>query len=113
MKQPDQIKKVLELIQKHPKLPIVPMVWGELVSGDEYRRWMGSWGDAYITKYIIGDNGIYFYDEDDRSECLEDPGVCLYLPEEDFETDEEELKAYKKLPWTEAIIVNIDMPDEG
>lgn len=48
MKQPDQIKKLLELIQKHPKLPIVPMVWGELVSGDEYRRWMGSWGVGWV-----------------------------------------------------------------
>lgn len=107
-----KIEKILTLIQEHPTLPIIPMVWGEVIGDDEYRRWAGSWGDAYVAKYFMGQQGIYFYDEEDREDCMNDPKTELFLPEQEIKTNEQELEAYRALPWSEAIIVDIDMPNE-
>lgn len=116
--QTENLKKLFNLIRKHPDLPIVAMVDSEIVGDDGYCYWMGSWGDCLIDKYIVHeDYGVIFYDEGDPdtvdifekyfdyTEC----GIDEEMP------DEEALLLMKKkidtLEWEEAIIVYIQMPD--
>lgn len=47
------IADLLELIKAHPELPIVPMVDSEIVCDEGYARWLGSWGAASVTKYLV------------------------------------------------------------
>ena len=50
------ISDLLELIKAHPELPIVPMVDSEIVCDDGCARWMGAWGPASVTKYLVSVN---------------------------------------------------------
>lgn len=56
-------EKFLQLVKENPKLPIIPMVYYEVV-GDGYGDWVGSFGSAYVGEYTC------FYDRyfDDREE---------------------------------------------
>lgn len=49
------ISDLLELIKAHPELPIVPMVDSEIVCDDGCARWMGAWGPASVTKYLVSE----------------------------------------------------------
>lgn len=104
----ENAKKLLELIQARPDLPIVPMVWEEVVAECASCYWRGSFGTAHVDKYWTGDEWIYFYDEDDIEGAINDP-ACKFDP--DTLTDELALEIYRSLPWTEAIVVYIEMPD--
>lgn len=107
----ENIKSLLELIKENPELPIVPMVDAEIV-GNEYGRWSGTWGKAMVDRYVVADIGwetrIIFESDGDVLEALE-----KYLTNDEFERlsdDEAEWqKVYDSLPWTKAIIVNIDV----
>lgn len=113
MKQ-ENIQNLLKLIQENPELPIVAMVAGEIVAGDEYGYWMGSWGSARVDEYLVPkqdrDDGIYFKSDDDVFDVLE-----RYLPEEEWEAlpdaESECRPYYDALPWVKAIIVKIELPD--
>lgn len=59
------ISDLLELIKAHPELPIVPMVDSEIVCDDGYARWMGTWGPASVTKYLVSKEHIFFFDDED------------------------------------------------
>ena len=98
-------QELLELIRWRPDLPVIPMVDSEVVCDEGSARWLGCWGAARIDRYVRGEERIYFYDEEDMLEPLWDA-----LDEEELHsmTVEEALKAYRRLPWTEAIVVNID-----
>lgn len=104
--------ELLKLIQENPELPIVPMVDSEIVADDSYGRWLGAWGSSYIGFYLVGEEKVHFREDDDFEEiesALTD-GAINY---EEFEamTDAEAEAAYASLPWTKAIIVNIDLPE--
>lgn len=105
------LEKILRLIRENRNLPIVPMVWHEVVAGEESCRWRGSWGSAYIGEYLIGEDEIYFRDADDMYEVEKvieefiDDGALAGM------SDEEAKKAYNSLPWIKAIIVDIDLPE--
>lgn len=114
--QAKNLKELFRLIKKRPDLPIVPMVDADLVA-DDSGRWLGSWGTAYIDKflhyneeYITYDQGdldiVYIFEKIfDYKEC----GIDEEMP------DEEALPIMRakvdSLPWIEAIIVNVDMPE--
>jgi hypothetical protein len=59
-------EKFLQLVKENPTLPIVPMVYYEVV-GEDYGSWVGSFGSAYVGEYTM------FYDRyfDDREEFKE------------------------------------------
>ena len=113
--QNERVQELFKLIQEHPELPIVPMVDADLVC-DDGGRWLGSWGSAYIDKYLIHNENYIVYEENepdivdifekvfDYAEC----GIDEEMP------DETALPIMKEkvdsLPWIEAIIINIDMP---
>ena len=103
---------LFKLMQENPDLPVVPMVDADIVAGDDYGRWMGSWGSASVDEYRIppDDRPMIFKSDDDVFDTLEQ---CL--PEAEFEAlpeNESECRPfYDALPWVKAIIVNINLPD--
>lgn len=104
----EKINELLDLIKANPDLPILPMVDYEIVAED-YGRWVGSWGHAYVGEYIRGNDRVWFRDDDERERVLED---CVSGVEFWREPEEEVKRVYNALPWIKAIIVNIDMPDD-
>lgn len=103
---------LFKLMQENPDLPVVPVVDADIVAGDDYGRWMGSWGSASVDEYLIppDDRPMIFKSDDDVFDTLEQ---CL--PEAEFEAlpeNESECRPfYDALPWVKAIIVNINLPD--
>lgn len=67
MKQSEKLTQLLELMQANPELPVIPCVDGDVVSGDEYYCWLGSWGESAVQEFVIGRERTY-YREDDISE---------------------------------------------
>lgn len=106
--QKENSEELFQLIKDNPDLPILPMVDSEIVADDGCSRWAASWGSAYVGEYIIGNERIWFKNEDDAEEVLNDcvGGIDFYGME-----DEKVNKEYEKLPWIKAIIVNIDLPE--
>lgn len=101
------IKQLLDLIQQRPELPIIPMVDYEVVCGDESSRWMGSFGSAEVTKYVCGEEHIFFYDESEMEPALREiVGDDWY----DASNEENDLEKYRSLAWTECIAVDINTP---
>ena len=104
----DNLKQLLELMKARPDLPVLPMVWGEIAL-EQNRYWTASWEKAEITRYWLGDEGVYFYDEKDMDDCLNDANTVW--PYDDLDTEEKALEVYRGLPWKEAIVVFIGMPE--
>lgn len=104
-------EELFKLMQENPELPVVPMVDGE-IPGDDCGRWLGAWGSAYIDEYLLTRNSerILFKSDDDICGVIES-----YLTDDEYETlppsEEAFQQTYDALPWTKAIIVNIDPPD--
>lgn len=108
----ENIDELFRLMKENPTLPIIPFVQGEVVAGDNFARWMGSWGSASVDEYLIPRNywePVIFRSDDDVIGTLE-----KFLSDEEFdkllESEEKCRKIYDALPWEKAIIVNIDLP---
>lgn len=100
-------EKLLQLMQKNPDLPVIPMVDSEIVVDYSYGRWKGSWGASHIDHFIEGKTRIIFID-DEEEEVLSELHGSEWV---ENATDEEWDKAYENVPWITAIIVNIDLPE--
>lgn len=59
MKQSEKLMQLLELMQANPELPVIPCVDGDVVGGDEYYCWLGSWGESAVQEFIIGKERTY------------------------------------------------------
>ena len=107
--QKQNFENLMNLIQKNPELPIVPMVDGE-IPGEDSGYWLGAWGCARIDEYLLTKNQewVVFKSDDDVFNVLE-----RHLSDEEFarlpDTEKECRPIYDALPWTRAIIVNIDV----
>ena len=100
--------KLFNLMQANPDLPVVPMVYGDVVDDDSYRYWIGSWGRSEVGEYIIANERIFFREDDDPSEVDEVLGNKFGYDTIEEWSDEECEKAYAELPWIKAIIVYIN-----
>lgn len=69
MKQSEKLAQLLELMKANPELPVIPCVDGDVVGGDEYYCWLGSWGESAVQEFIIGKERTY-YREDDICEIV-------------------------------------------
>lgn len=112
------IKELLKLVSENPNLPVVPMVDYEVVAGDDYGRWLGSFGNVYVGEYALFKDRFY----DDREEFKEDyfdyysDELCEKFNYDPWDnTKNEELEKYldevADKYFIKAIIVNIDLPD--
>ncbi len=106
-------KELFKLMQENPDLPVVPMVDGEIVVGDDYGYWQGAWGAARVDEYLKPKREydyIYFKSDYDIFDVLE-----RYLTKDEFNKlpeDEDKCKGiYNKLPWIKAIVVYITLPE--
>ncbi len=113
----EKFKELLRLMEEYPDLPVVPMVEGEVVSGDKYSYsyWMGNWSSAVLEEYIICKQHlwlgqVFFKSDGDIHEVLGKyltDGEIENLPE----SEEDCKEIYHSLPWTKAIVVFIDLPE--
>lgn len=101
-------EELFRLMKEHPDMPVVPMVDYDVVADDCCSRWMGSWGKARVGKYYLGEERVFFDDDDEDEYLPAYKGLDWY---EDA-TDEEIAAEIKRFPWKKAIIVNIDLPNE-
>lgn len=106
-------KELFKLMQENSDLPVVPMVDGEIVAGDDYGYWQGAWGYARVDEYLKPKREydyIFFKSDDDVFDVLE-----RYLTKDEFNTlpeDEDKCREiYNKLPWVKAIVVYITLPE--
>ena len=111
--QQEHLQKLFRLIEENPNLPIVPMVDSDIVAEDGYQWWMGNWGRSEKAKYYRGEECVHFYEPDDWEEfdsALYDAHAtdAKVRPDMDDDTVKE---AYENLPWTEAIVVYIILPE--
>ena len=137
MNMTDNIQKLVNLAKEHPDLPIVAMVDGEIVGGDDYRRWLGSVGNVELGEYVLFDDRFiddreefkekyYDYNDDELCEKVKyEPRINEYSLENGHCTQEqfnENKESEKKLEeyldevaeraFEMAIIVNIDLPND-
>lgn len=103
-------EELFELMRNNPDLPVVPMVDEEIVGDSGCCRWRGSWGHSYIGEYFVGEEIIYFREDDDPSELESVLSDKYGYDEYNAMSDEQAAEAYANLPWVKAIIVNIDLP---
>jgi len=109
----NKTQEFIKLVQENPDLPIVPMVYGEIVDGDHYSYWMGSFCGCEITEYVCfeGYQGDRFYTRDEQDEIEEyfaNSEVLVDLSDEEaFRIAHEQAEA---LDWEKAIVVWIGTP---
>lgn len=102
----ENIEALREMLCKHPDLPVICMVDGEIVPEDNGCRWLAKVGAVWREKVWIGAEGVYCYDNKRVDEdAINDPN-CVY-PEMEL-TDERAKEVYDGLPWIECIVLNID-----
>lgn len=131
------IAKLIELAKENPDLPIIAMVDGEIVGGDDYARWLGIFGEAKLGEYTLYDDRFIddrdefterYYDRNDDILCEKfkyDPRICEYSVKrgqytqaqyEENEKHEAELNKHlaevAEKMFKKAIIVYIDLPDD-
>lgn len=108
-KQKKNIEALLKLIKENPDLEILPMVATECVCDDSFSCWMGEWGSAEVTKYWVGDERMYRYD--DFSDLVDewiDNNYEEYPEADDYELEKMAEKAVSGYQWVDAIIVYIN-----
>lgn len=116
----DKTKEFLELVKQNPDLPIVPMVDSEIVAEDGYNYWLGSFGSASVNSYVCidyynGDSRFFTKDEQDAvEEYLADKIIDEWEGEElsDAEVSKMAHEQAEALPWVEAIVVWIGLPEQ-
>lgn len=104
---------LFRLMQENPDLPVIPFVDAEIVIGDDFGTWMGSWGAASVDEFVFPIHDcepVIFKSDSDVFDALE---KCLTEEQFDALPDNEDdcLKVYDSLPWIKAIVVSIDMPE--
>ena len=104
-----KLAALLDLMQAHPDLPVVPMVGTDVVADDSFGYWKGSWGTASINEYLTTENGIHFKGDDDPDGLVD---LMIEPDEIDKMTVKELEAAYCALPWKKAIVVYIETPEE-
>lgn len=102
------LAQLLDLMKENPHLPVVPMVDSEVVADETWGYWMGSWNYSHLEKYYKGEERVYFYDENDMEDLLVETKGWDWLA---ASSQEEDLQAYRSLPWVKCIVVYIATPE--
>lgn len=114
--QKERVNELFDLIKANPDLPIVPIVNGDLVC-DVGGYWLGGWGSAHIDKYYIHDGEYLEYggkypdttDIFERVFDFDEYGIDDDMSDE--EADRIMKEKVENLPWIEAIMIYIDIPE--
>lgn len=106
-------EKLLKLAKENPDLPIIPMVYTEVVAGDEYAHWLGEVSSVEIGEYYIcEENNKVYTDIIELSEYIADK----HMDDEEWveltnEVASEKAMQIAKALMTKAIIIYIDTPE--
>lgn len=103
-------EELFRLMKENPDLPVVPMVDADIVA-DDCGYWMGSWGSSRIQEYMLGEEQVYFREDDDPSEIEKVISHEVGMDEWEAMTDKQAEQTYKEMPWIRAIVVYINYPE--
>lgn len=110
----DKTKQLLELVEQNPNLPILPMVYSEVVGREDYSSWCGTWGHSEVNEYCVfsmrNETHLFTRSEQDEIEKYIADEMCndkelAELSDEEFNKLVHERA--ESLVWTKAIIVYI------
>lgn len=110
--QKENVKLLLKLTAENPELRIFPMVNEDVVAGDEYSYWVGSWGEPELDEMWCDGEAIYFKSRDCEDldnqyiDCHDEDLDDLYYEEIEAEAKEHT----DNLPWEKVIVVRIELP---
>ena len=106
----------MKLINENPSLPVVPLVYSEVVCDDGYSYWVGSWCDCDVDEYVCidkyGEN--HFYTRGDQDEIEEYFAEKIFDENESLPDEDVEKLAHEQaeaLPWKKAILVYVGTPE--
>lgn len=112
----EKTAKLVKLINENPSLPVVPLVYSEVVADDGYAYWIGSWGDCYVDEYVCvekyGENR--FYTRGDQDEIEEYFAEEILYKDKSLSDEQVEKMAHEQaeaLPWKKAILVYVGTPE--
>lgn len=109
----DNIKALIQLMDEHPDLPVIPMTREDIVA-NSFGDWTAEVGEAEIRKICIYEDAVIIYDENTLKTAglLELDYDALGLPDSMSSGEaNRRLKAFiDSLDWLEAIIVHIETP---
>ena len=109
VKQKENVSKLLELIKENPDIEILPMVATECVCDDSFGYWASEWGSAEVTKYWVGDERVYQYDDfGDLVDEWIDNNYEDFPGTSDGELEEIAKKVVSEYEWVDAIVVYIN-----
>jgi hypothetical protein len=106
----EKLQQLYELLKKNPGINVIPLVNTEVVSGDEYSSWIGSFGSSELkefTLYALNDDlseeRMIFKEQKER--IVED------LMDRHSEINEELANEIAdQLDWQKVVIVHIVLP---
>lgn len=115
--QKENVKTLLDLVKENPDLRILPMVDYEVVGGDDYSNWGGSFGKAEIDYTWNNGERIHFMSHDfeelieNEVERLDNAAQVFSEKHPLWRSNEERAeKMVKNLDWEKVIVVQIDTP---
>ena len=106
----DNVKNLMQLINEHPDLPVIPMVGQDIVA-DCTGEWVASFGKAEIKKMCIYGEKVIFREDKNAIKTVEALELEGLTEGRTREESIEKLNSYlDELDWLEAIIVHIETP---
>ncbi len=106
----DNVKALIQLIDEHPDLPVIPMVGQDIVA-DSTGEWVAHFGKAEIKKMCIYGEKVVFREEKNAIKTVEALDLEGLTEGRTREESIEKLNGYlDELEWLEAIIVHIETP---
>lgn len=104
------IKTLIQLMDEHPNLPVVPMVGQDIVA-DCTGEWIANFGKAEVKKMCIYGENVIFREEKNAIKTIEALELEGLTEDRTREESIEKLNGYlDELEWLEAIIVHIETP---
>ena len=106
----DNIKHLIQLMDENPDLPVIPMVWQDIVA-DCTGEWVAHFGKAEIKKMCIYGENVIFREEKNAIKTIEALELEGLTEDRTREESIEKLNGYlDELDWLKAIIVHIETP---
>jgi len=106
----DNIKTLIQLIDEHPGLPVIPMVGQDIVA-DCTGEWVAYFGKAEIKKMCIYGEKVVFREEKNAIKTVEALELEGLTEGRAREESLEKLNGYlDELEWLEVIIVHVETP---
>jgi len=106
----DNVKTLIQLMDEHPDLPVIPMVGQDIVA-DCTGEWVASFGKAEVKKMCIYEEKVLFREYKNAIKTVEALELEGLTEGRTREESIENLTGYlDELDWLEAIIVHIETP---